>query len=57
MPQDYWSVCVDYAEGFQAYYAVTALSPDIETEVDTDDAKDSKEKLVESMRVLSEQEA
>lgn len=28
VPQDYWSVYVDYVEGFRAYYMGNALSPD-----------------------------
>lgn len=58
VPQDYWSVYVDYAKGFRAYYAGTAASPDTEIESDTsDDATDPKVLLVESVRVLSEEEA
>ncbi len=59
VPQDYWSVFVDYVEGFRAYYAGTATNRDSqETEVDTkDDAADSKEKQIESVRVLTQQQA
>ena len=58
VPQDYWSVYVDYAEGFRAYYAGMVLSPDRATEVDAgDDATDSKQKQTESIRVLSQQQA
>ncbi|MBW4639397.1 MAG: type I DNA topoisomerase [Gloeocapsa sp. UFS-A4-WI-NPMV-4B04] len=59
VPQDYWSVYVDYAEGFRAYYAATAVSPDVkEKGADTsDDATDPKEKQVESVRVLSQNQA
>ena len=58
VPQDYWSVYVDYAEGFRAYYAGTALSPNKETEADAgDDAADPKQKQAESIRVLSQQQA
>jgi len=58
VPQDYWSVFVDYEAGFRAYYAGSAASPDTETEAATsDDAADPKEKQVESVRVLSQQQA
>ena len=58
VPQDYWSVYVDYVKGFRAYYAGTAASPDTEIESDiSDDATDPKDKLVESVRVLSEDQA
>ncbi len=58
VPQDYWSVYVDYAEGFRAYYTGTALSPNKETEADAgDDAADPKQKQAESIRVLSQQQA
>jgi DNA topoisomerase-1 len=58
VPQDYWSVHVDYLEGFRAYYAGTALSPAKEIEEDTsDDAADPKQKEAESIRVLSQQQA
>ena len=58
VPQDYWSVFVDYEAGFRAYYAGSAASPDTETEAAiSDDAADSKEKQVESVRVLSQQQA
>ena len=58
VPQDYWSVYVDYAEGFRAYYAGTAASPEQSTESDSsDDAASPKDKLVESVRVLSQEQA
>lgn len=58
VPQDYWSVYVNYAEGFQAYYAGSANSPDTETDSNTsDDAANPKEKQVESVRVLSQAQA
>ena len=58
VPQDYWSVYVDYAEGFRAYYAGTAASPEQSTESDTsDDAANPKDKLVESVRVVSQEQA
>jgi len=58
VPQDYWSVYVDYAEGFRAYYAGTTLSPEQETEAHkSDDATNPKQKQTESIRVLSQQQA
>ena len=58
VPQDYWNVFVDYAEGFRAYYVGRKASPDAETEADTsDDAAESKEQQVESARVLSMSQA
>ncbi len=59
IPQDYWNVYVDYEEGFRAYYAGTSLNQaesGSEAEM-SDDAKDSKEKQVESLRVLSQEQA
>jgi DNA topoisomerase I len=59
VPQDYWSVWVDYAEGFRAFYKGTVnappTTPEAETEVN-DDAGSSKE-APESTRVLSQAEA
>lgn len=59
VPQDYWSVYVDYVEGFRAYYSGTAASSDAqEVGADaSDDAADPKEKQVESIRVLSQNQA
>ncbi|MDJ0620487.1 MAG: type I DNA topoisomerase [Calothrix sp. MO_192.B10] len=60
VPQDYWSVWVDYAEGFRAFYKgmVNAPSeaPNQETEADDDTVK-NKTEVKESTRVLSEAEA
>ncbi len=59
VPQDYWSVYVDY-EGFRAYYAGTTVSPDADKEKGadrSDDATNSKDKQVESVRVLSQAQA
>ncbi|EDX82448.1 DNA topoisomerase I [Synechococcus sp. PCC 7335] len=55
-PQDYWSVFVDYAEGFRAYYqGSTADSDEEET---TDDAENPTESSAkESTRVISVTEA
>lgn len=59
VPSDYWSVYVGYIEGFRAYYAGTTVSLDSkEAGTDSsDDAADSKEKQVESVRVLSQNQA
>jgi len=56
-PQDYWSVFVDYAEGFRAYYAGLAVSPEEKEYVQSDDAAELQKKQVESVRVLSQQQA
>ncbi|MEH2067571.1 MAG: type I DNA topoisomerase [Nostoc sp.] len=59
VPQDYWSVWVDYAEGFRAFYKGTANSdsdtPE-KTETD-DDAAVNTTQVPESKRVLSEAQA
>jgi DNA topoisomerase I len=58
VPQDYWSVWVDYAEGFRAFYKGTISDgveePKLETEVNDDTTYKSNESL-ESTRVLSEE--
>ncbi|MBU7584532.1 MAG: type I DNA topoisomerase [Nostoc sp. TH1S01] len=60
VPQDYWSVWVDYAEGFRAFYKGTTNSlsdaPEPETETH-DDAAGNNTQAPESKRVLSEAEA
>ncbi len=60
VPQDYWNVWVDYAEGFRAFYNGTTDSrsdpPEQETEANDDAAGNSKQ-VPESKRVLSEAEA
>jgi DNA topoisomerase-1 len=60
VPQDYWSVWVDYQEGFRAFYKGTANTPTEtpETEAEThDDAATNNPEKPESKRVLSEAEA
>ncbi|MBD2194760.1 MULTISPECIES: type I DNA topoisomerase [Calothrix] len=59
VPQDYWSVWVDYAEGFRAFYLGTANAPQ-ETQQENevhDDTKINNQTAPESTRVLSEAEA
>jgi DNA topoisomerase I len=59
VPQDYWSVWVDYAEGFRAFYQGMANAPKEakqESEVH-DDAAVNTQEVPESTRVLSEAEA
>lgn len=60
VPQDYWNVFVDYAEGFRAFYNGTTDSrPEAQqqgTDTNDDAATGSKEKP-ESKRVVSEAEA
>ncbi|MBK1986932.1 type I DNA topoisomerase [Sphaerospermopsis aphanizomenoides BCCUSP55] len=60
VPQDYWSVWVDYKEGFRAFYKGTVNTatetPEPETETHDDAATNNPEKP-ESKRVLSEAEA
>jgi len=54
--QEYWSVFVDYGEGFRAYYQGAVSDPGVE--IEADDATDPKgERSPESTRVLSETEA
>jgi DNA topoisomerase I len=60
VPQDYWNVWVDYAEGFRAFYKGLANStPEAEQQAAEihDDAADNTIKAPESKRVLSEAEA
>lgn len=59
VPQDYWSVWVDYAEGFRAFYKGQVDTPSEspqEAEVH-DDATVNSTEVTESTRVLSEAEA
>ncbi|WP_414753351.1 type I DNA topoisomerase [Anabaena sp. CCY 9910] len=60
VPQDYWSVWVDYVEGFRAFYkgAVNTRSDSPEAEVEVhDDAAGNSTTAPESTRVLAEAEA
>ena len=56
VPQDYWSVFVDYAEGFRAYYRGTAAETS-EEEAPDDAASPSEQSAPESARVTSEADA
>ncbi len=56
VPQDYWSVFVDYAEGFRAYYRGTAAETS-EEEAPDDAASPSEQSAPESARVTSAAEA
>jgi DNA topoisomerase I len=56
-PQDYWSVFVDYAEGFRAFYHGTKQVISPATEDETSDDAGAIEKVAESTRVLSQAEA
>jgi DNA topoisomerase I len=57
IPQDYWSVFVDYAEGFRAFYNGTAQAVSALAEEETSDDAGATEKVAESTRVLSQAEA
>ncbi|MBD2777057.1 type I DNA topoisomerase [Iningainema tapete] len=59
VPQDYWSVWVDYAEGFRAFYkgTVNAHSEEQQETETHDDAAGNTKEAPESTRVLSEAEA
>jgi DNA topoisomerase-1 len=65
VPQDYWSVYVDYAEGFRAYYRRSAAEPNTNRSVQPDDAampegtnqRPTPEPPAESERVTTEAEA
>jgi DNA topoisomerase I len=56
-PQDYWSVFVDYAEGFRAFYYDSNQASSTETNEDITDDSGPQEKTNESTRVLSLEEA
>ena len=60
VPQDYWSVWVDYQEGFRAFYKGTDNTEKETSEPETethDDAASNNPEKPESQRVLSEAEA
>ena len=60
VPQDYWSVWVDYVEGFRAFYkGLTNSSPETSEQEnqEIDDTVIKKSEKAESKKVLSEAEA
>jgi DNA topoisomerase I len=60
VPQDYWSVWVDYLEGFRAFYKGMVNAPEdtSKEEVEVhDDTKENNTEIQESIRVISEAEA
>ena len=60
VPSDYWSVWVDYAEGFRAFYKGMVNSPSETAQQESeanDDTVFKKSEKTESTRVLSEAEA
>ncbi|MDY6898186.1 MAG: type I DNA topoisomerase, partial [Cyanobacteriota bacterium] len=60
VPQDYWSVWVDYVEGFRAFYkGMVNSAPDSaqQDNQENDDTVVKKSEKAESTRVLSEAEA
>ncbi|MBW4549938.1 MAG: type I DNA topoisomerase [Aphanocapsa sp. GSE-SYN-MK-11-07L] len=56
-PQDYWSVFVDYAEGFRAFYHGSSQTETQAPEEETSDDSGSQEQVTESVRVLSQAQA
>ncbi len=57
VPQDYWSVFVDYAEGFRAYYRRDTTATTTEDAQKDDTTAPTDKPVQESERVLSEAEA
>jgi DNA topoisomerase-1 len=63
LPQDYWSVFVDYAEGFRAFYQVKSQESTVKSEddsqgqIEVDDASQSNSTPSESTKVLTQAEA
>ncbi|MBW4514776.1 MAG: type I DNA topoisomerase [Timaviella obliquedivisa GSE-PSE-MK23-08B] len=61
VPQDYWSVFVEYGEGFRAFYKGSAANPTVDdaqlNSVQPDDAALPDKPLQESERVTTEAEA
>jgi len=57
IPQDYWSVYVDYAEGYRAFYQGTLNVTETDEAQHDDAASHAEEQPSESERVLSEAEA
>ncbi len=57
VPQNYWSVFVDYTEGFRAFYFGSSQQETKDKDEDGIDDAGRSEKVVESTRVLTEAEA
>ncbi|MFB2977580.1 type I DNA topoisomerase [Microseira sp. BLCC-F43] len=57
VPQDYWSVWVEYVEGFKAFYRAKWNEKKDETSSEPDDAATKTDVLPESDRVTSQAEA
>jgi DNA topoisomerase I len=57
IPQDYWSVFVDYAAGFRAFYHGSSLGMATSADEETSDDAGATEKVAESTRVSSQAEA
>jgi len=57
VPQDYWSVYVDYEEGYRAYYQGALNAAEADEPQHDDAASSTDEQVPESERVLSEAEA
>ncbi len=60
VPQDYWSVWVDYGppeQQFRAYYRGSVAGQEVEEEQTADDDAQESQKIPESTRVLSQAEA
>jgi DNA topoisomerase I len=57
VPQDYWSVFVDYVEGFRAFFHGGSTVESSETESEGTDDAGREETIAESARVLSQEEA
>ena len=57
VPEDYWSVWVEYIEGFKAFYRGDLNSKKDENASEPDDAKESTNSKPESDRVTSQEKA
>ncbi len=57
VPQDYWSVYVDYLEGFRAYYRGNATAPTAESTQPDDATVQTESPAQESEQVLSQVDA
>jgi len=57
VPEDYWSVWVEYIEGFKAFYLRNLNNNSTPKDLQPDDAKTEAEKTPESDRVSSQAEA